>query len=460
MEAANIIFDPLIMPLHQLKETSSRWNILSKVDLLGSVDFWSLTISLDSLRPQETEGLTVKDISSDEQPALGFAEYERRKKVLTLAAHEYTHFVDATSSLWGLQHLGHINACGMLNTADETQFHILKRSYDYMRSIRLPNYYTTVNSKISTNRPWGSFVTSGIMFSSEGQITDRPIVFVNFSTVNGNRFVRSPLSTISLLEASAMAKEIEVRINLIQRLPNDERLVEQRQLNEELLNYLYDPNITEYSACFHLVANTQNEEDIGIISRGTGILVRTILNVPEIAFDTAAKNIQAYADAMKIDVNDKAVQRIRMALELKNRGALFFLIVVLLPAKIIADAAAFDIGLEKAFEKIGLSLENLRHAAFVEAKQLHNSLSNSTLSPIKDLANCGYDNFTKIFPTGLTYQLEKLSLPPSILGDEQMSHYAFNPSDENLLAKFDLEIAYDTLYQCQREAENFAEACI
>lgn len=448
------------MPLLQLKNTSSRWNIFSKVDLLGSIDLWSLTISLDSLHPQETEGLTVKDIFGEEQPKIEFAEYERQKKVLTLAAHEYTHFVDATSSLWGLQHLAYINACGMLDKADETQFHILKKSYDYMRSIRLPSYYTTVNSNIPADRPWGSFITSGILFSSEGGITDSSIIFVNFCTADGRRFVRSPLSNVSLLEASAMSAEIEVKLSLMQRLSSDERVVEQRQLNEDLLNYLYDPNITEYSACFHLVANLLNEKDIGVVSRITGILVRIILNAPEIAFNTAANNIQAYADAIKIDVNDLVVQRIRMALERKNRGALFFLIVMLMPRDGIGNIFVFYNGLEVALNKIGLSLDALYRAAFVDANKIHHSLSNSTLAPIKELADCGYENFTKVFPVGLAYQLDKLSLPPAILGDKKMSQYAFNPSEENRLAKFDLETAYDILYQCQRDAENFAEACI
>lgn len=324
---------------------------MSKVDLLGSLDFWSLTISLDSLHPRDTDGLTVKDIFSDETPTLDFTEYKRRKKVLPLAAHEYTHFVDATSTLWGLKHLSYINDCNINEKGDETQFHLLKRSYDYMRSIRLPDYYTTVSSTVPTNRPWRSDTTSGVIFSSEGKLTDRPIVFVNFNNENGKRFVRSPLSMISLLEASAMANEIEVRSTLIQRLTKDERLIEQHHFNEELLSYIYNPDITEYSACFHLLANSQNEKDIGIASKCTGILVRTILNVPEIAFSTAANNISAYADAIKHDINHLAVQRIQMAMNYKNRGALFFLIVTLLPMGSTINEHAFFKGLEAALKK-------------------------------------------------------------------------------------------------------------
>ena len=257
-----------------------------------------------------------------------------------------------------------------------------------------------------------------------------------------------------------MAKEIEVRLELVKRLAENERTVELRQVNDELFSYLYNPNITEYSACFHLMANTQNEKNIAVVSQSTGILVRTVLNAPAIAFNTAAKNVQAYANAMHLAVTDLEVERVRLALENKNRGALFFLIVVLLPKNILGSRATFYKGLEAALRMIGLSLEKLRRAAFEEAKDLHNALSKSTLPPIKELANCGYKNFAEIFPSGMNYQLEKLALPPAIHGDEQMTQYTFNPSDENLLAKFDLETTYDVLVHCQLTAENFAEACI
>lgn len=448
------------MSLSQLKQTSSRWNILSKVDQLGAVDFWTLVISLDALTPQDTESLTVKDLSTRNAPNLSFADYERRKKVLTLAAHEYTHFVDATSSLWGLQHLSYINACDSLDMRDERQFHVLKESHDYMRSIRLPDYYTTVNPSLPTHRPWVSHVTSGVLFSRDGKVTNRAVVFVNFSTADQERFVRSPLSMVSLLEASAMAKEIEVRYSQLNRLAEDERHVELRQMQDEVFSYLYNPAFTEYSACFHLMANVQNEKDVGVVSRGAGVLARTVLNVPALAFSTAAKNVKAYASAMNLAIDDLEVERIRLALEQNNRGALFFLIAVLLPKDVLQTYATFYVGIEAALRKIGLSFDKLRRAAFEEAKDLRDALCKSNLAPIKALANCGYENFTQIFPNGLNYQLEKLSLPPAVHGDKQMTPYRFSPSDENPLANFDIDAAYNDLIHCQLRAENFAEACI
>lgn len=448
------------MPISQLKETSSRWNFLSKVDQLGAIDFWTLTISLDSLNPLEAEGLTVADITSKGAATLQFQEYERKKKVLALAAHEYAHFVDATSTLWGLHHLTAINTCSVLNGADEEQFHVLKRSHDYMRSIRLPDYYTTINRNLSAARPWRSAVSSGVLFSSEGRITDRPVIFVNFFTVDHKRLVRSPLSMVSLLEASAMAKEIEVRLALLHQLAEAERTVELKQLQDELLSYLYNPYITEYSACFHLVANLQNEKDIVATSRGVGILCRTVLNAPQIALNTAAKNIAAYADVTNLEIDAIEVQRIKNALEQGNRGALFFLLAVMLPKGILKSKQGFILGIQSALKTLGLSFEKLRRGAFGEAQQLRHTLSTTNLPSLRVLAKCGYENFQKISPDGFDYRFDDLSLPPAILGDAAMTKYTFNADEKNQLAIFDLDSAYDELIQCQLRAENFADACI
>ncbi|MGX4643473.1 hypothetical protein [Massilia sp. SYSU DXS3249] len=450
----------LNMPLDQLKDTRSRWSILSKVDQLGAIDFWTLTISLDALSPTDTAGLSVDDLQLPKGTIFNYAEYERRKRVLALAAHEYAHFVDATSSLWGMRHLSYINACHNVGSRSEAEFFVLKHAYDYMRSIRLPDYYTTINRKLPSQRPWGSDITSGVLFSSDGRITDRPVIFMNFLTTDGDRIVRSPLSVVSLLEASAMAKEIEVRMRLIAHLQEPEKKVEEHLLREELLNYIYNPEITEYSACFHLLANLQNEKDLGIVSRAVGKLSRIVLNAPQIAFITASKGIKAYADKIRLPQTSLEVERMKSALEKYDRGALFFLIAVLLPKDSLESEKMFLSGLEIALRSVGLSIEKIRRGSYQEAENLQAELSTSALQSIKSFAICGYENFKKIFPAGLEYPLEQLSLPPALHGDADMTPYTFNARQTNSLRTFNLETAYDELVKCQLKAENFADACL
>jgi len=450
------------MPLSQLKETRSRWALLSKVDQLGSIDFWNLTISLDVLSPRDTNGITVEDLQIPEGKIFTLEEYESRKKVLPLAAHEYTHFLDATSSLWGMHHLKKINACHEIDARDEAQFRILKNAYDYMRAIGLPNYYTTIDPALPTDLPWGYHITSGVRFDSNGHITDRPIYFMNFLTTAGERIVRSPLSEISLLEASAMAKEIEVRSDLAKHLQEPESIVEAKLVNQELMNYVYNSELTEYSACFHLLANFQDEKDLGITSYAAGKLCRIVLNAPKIAFVSASKNIHVYANKTHTPVDNIRVQRLKKALEYQDRGALFYFIVLLLPKAALKPRSSrwFMHCLEGTLKSIGLSMEKLKRGAYEEAEELWKELSRSTLQPIRELAGAGYENFKKVFPNDLEYPLEKLSLPPALHGDSNMTPYVFSSGEMNTLKSFDLENAYDELVKVQLRAENFAEACL
>ncbi|MDH4396553.1 MAG: hypothetical protein QE278_12815 [Limnobacter sp.] len=257
-----------------------------------------------------------------------------------------------------------------------------------------------------------------------------------------------------------MAKEIEVRAQLLTNLKGPEKTVEESLLSDELLSYIYNPELTEYSACFHLLANLQNEKDVGITSRSVGILSRIVLNAPEIAFITASKNIKGYAEKMGLSQASLEVKRLKSALERHNRGALFFLIAVLLPKNALESKMQFFLSLEITLKSIGLSIEKLKRGAYKEAENLQRVLSTSKLQSIRSLADYGYENFKKIFPAALEYPLEQLSLPPALHGDDNMTQYLFNASERNPLRAFDLENAYDELVKCQLKAENFAEACL
>ncbi len=257
-----------------------------------------------------------------------------------------------------------------------------------------------------------------------------------------------------------MAKEIEVRLQLIAHLQEPEKTVEERLLSEELLSYIYNPEITEYSACFHLLANFQNEKDIGICARAVGILCRIVLNAPGIAFKTASVNIKAYSEKIGLPQANLEVERVKSALERQNRGALFFLVAVLLPMGALKSNAHFFSCLEVTLKSIGLSFEKLKRGAYQEAEDMWKELSSSKLQSIKSLADCGYENFKKVFPAALEYSLEQLSLPPALHGDDNMTPYMFNVSERNTLRAFDLENAYEEIVDCQLKAENFAEACL
>lgn len=446
------------MSLENLRKRSAPWNCFSKVDTLGSFDFWTLTVSLDSLMPNHVLGIDAADFPQNKTIELDMADYERKRKVLPLAAHEFTHFIDATATVWGINHLLKLDEVYSASISNEGEFVKLKRTFDYMRLIRLPKYYTTVDKAAPSTKPWRSNVTNGLLFNKDGSIGDRPVIFVRFWNSDGASLARSPISMVSLLEASAMSKEIEIRIELLRKLPAAERLVEERLMNDELMDYIYNKEITEYSVCFHLLANVVGSSDLGVTSRAVGLLVRIILNMPDVAFVTAGKGVSAFADKIKIPYDSLEVVRLKQSLEQRNHGAMFFLLVVLLGQGGLNSLTKFRLSLNAALKSIGLSSEKLRRAAVEEVSGAVKSLRNSKSSSLRAMADASLKNFNSIYPNNLHYPLSSLSLPSAVLGD--LSVYSFQGAQDNLLKDYDIDQAYGELLEGQDKAEVFAEGCV
>ena len=95
---------------------TAQRNQLAAVDVQGWFDFATATVYLKAL--SEVDVITAQKLFAGLAQALEDAQsktvltpeqFSALAKILPLAAHEYTHFVDGTSSLWGLRHLKLMN---------------------------------------------------------------------------------------------------------------------------------------------------------------------------------------------------------------------------------------------------------------------------------------------------------------------------------------------------------------
>lgn len=126
------------MQVSDFQRKTKKWNCFAATDTLGSFDFYTSIVSLDSL--------VSVDISIARQKLLEFLQkqannsgivldidsYHRIAKVFPLAVHEYTHFIDATSTLWGLRHLKMMKEAYEANDAiggTESDFYKAKKYY-------------------------------------------------------------------------------------------------------------------------------------------------------------------------------------------------------------------------------------------------------------------------------------------------------------------------------------------
>ncbi len=429
-----------------------------QLDVLGSFDFYTTVIELGAIEPRDLARL--KDIPRmSEGPVLTLDHFHAHDGVMPLVMHEYTHFVDATSTCWGLHHLSLLdNAYRAMRAEREDQYHHLKSLHDHMRALRLPAYYRLVGTEIRPTREWAYQVTIGRRFTAKGHAKDAPpIALCTFRTIAGDLLARSPVSILSLLETSAMAQELQSRISFLAMVEGREATVEGHLQTEKALKYLYDHTITEYSVCAHLVANAQRCTDLLAAYRLAGTLARFVLDFPAAGFQVAAA-APTLPTLFGVPETAEYVQAVRQGLRNGDHGMLYYVLTAAMPAGSTVSSGAMREGISQAAQSLGLNMHMLRTAALEEgaAKLMH--LRTSPSRALVALAEAGKDNQDRIPQLEIQLKLDTLHLPQVVLGDCESSRLLGAP--DNLLRDMPADFYYDELSNLEKRSEVFAEACI
>lgn len=434
------------MSFEKLKLSLKSYKRLLESDTLGSYDFFTSTICLDSINSN-----TFKTYQSGDQAT--------SIKLLPLAIHEYTHFVDSTSTLWGMKHLQKMNEAYSSNDKKggrENDFFKAKDFLEHVRSLRLPNYYTLIESKTKSIRPWQYKMTMGKQFDLRGEISEKPILFSHFINSTGDFLARSPISTVSILEASAMSNEMVAKMSLINALNHKDKLVEMKIYERESLDYLYDHHLTEYSVCVHVLANTLGCKDIFIAFQICSIICRIVLNIPDTLLERVIK-LSNVSEILEIPKGHEFEERIYEGIKYGNLGILYFLICRALPKNAHESKSEILVGLEFALDKIGLSFELINDETQKQIDTIYSSLKQSQINSIKLLAEAGLDNFMKIDLKNANIDFLNLSLPSVYLGDGTEATIFKN--DNSCLKDIKLEEIFDELYAGEEWVTRFSEAC-
>lgn len=455
------------MKLSDFKQKTKRWNCFAATDTLGSFDFYTSTISLDALTSEDVveaknEFLRfVKKSVSNKTATLEIDSYHKIAKVFPLSSHEYTHFVDATSTIWGLRHLLMMKEAYEADDrkgGTEASFYKAKLFYDHIRTLRLPDYYTLRDNLFPNTTPWQYQFTAGKLFTFRGEASDRTVVFTRFLNTSGQFLVRSPMSIVSLLEASAMAQELFSNMFLLANTEPEFRAVEGALFSQKLMKYLYDPGITEYSVCVHLVANLLSLSDPAVAFQVCARLVNVVLCMPTDYFSVIEQQ-SPIADIIRSPADHQTVKYIKGGLKSHDYGTLFYLLCHTLPAGDYDTRNSIDGYVKTAIESLGINIEKMQSEARSEADNLLAQLENAVMSEISDLAKAGHANFTKIAFNRKRLPFERLDLPPALLSDLSTATVFANVN--NKLSTFNTELAFDNLYNYgQKWVERFSDACI
>lgn len=449
------------MPLNKFKNQLKSANVFAPVDTLGSFDFYNNLICLDSVDYQTFEnmrnnyGAKISSLEKGERIDSGL--YYDLEKIVPLAVHEYTHFIDCTSTLWGLNHLS------LMNSSFETcieqreiNFHYAKKFYDHIRTLRLPDYYTFKYEGDGSSRPWQWRASIGKLFSSDGQLTDRAVVFMRFSNSNGDDLVRSPLSMVSLLEATAMKHEIFSKLELLNHCDDEFRLVELASYKRSILDYLYNKEITEYSACVHCVANIHSIKDVIEAFSITSAIVRLCLNMPKSLFGRIAESSSAY-EAIEISGNEELVELFKASLNVFDRGILFYIIVHALPKSQEYTQASLESALKKTLEVFGITYAEYEENGNVEALTTA-YFKDGKFHSLNLMAQAGFNNYALLNRFGFNTNYEKVELPEVYLGD--CTSIRLLGCKDLPLNELTADDIFDELSIGNEWVKRFAEACL
>ncbi|NSX12208.1 hypothetical protein HTX81_26785 [Pseudomonas lini] len=442
----------------KVKKTSARWNPLRKVDTLGQFDFNTCIVMLDSLETKSVKDITLADLKSEEK--FDVVTYSRLTKALALAVHEYTHFVDSTSTLWGLRHLRMLHRSFTCDMTDESKFHVMRTCYTHLKRIKLPDYYTTVTKEFDTARPWQWKATSGREFRYDGKPGERPIFFVRFFNENWEPIVRSPISTVSLLETSAMAAELRATASLIRRIQDDgERAVQTKIFENETMAYLYNENLTEYSVCAHLVANRFNASEASLTFWASAIIARVVLNSSQDVYKAVLKNIKIFFDIVGLRNGQPEAKAIRRGLENCDPGVLFYVLCLRMDRNALDSVADFAMTLVATLMRFGVHYnKDYVTTALAEAENIMEEVRSSRFKTIVDMAAAGFENLINTVSQYGMMDLHKMNLPPVLLGDSTLHN--FHDVEHNCLNNFNVEDSYFEMLDGQLQMESFGDACI
>ena len=455
------------MQAHAFEMRTVQRNQLSAVDVHGWFDFATATVYLKTVTAVDL--LTVQKLFAGLEHALDEAhtgakltpeQFAALAKILPLAAHEYTHFVDGTSTLWGLRHLqlmndAYVNSSG--RGAREDRYRAAKVFHDHLRSIRLPSYYTVVNPRGAVERPWRSEISIGRTFNGSGDVSARPVLFSRFLNAHGDLIVRSPISTVSILEASAMATELRVHAALLYRAEDDFRIVEQATFGRRQMDFLYDRDLTEYSVCVHVLANELGCQDAFEAFRVAAQLTRLVLNFPMAAFKRLHE-VCPVAKVLRLPDQHEFSGAIRDGLRLGDFGTVYYLLCAALPRQTYESDEKIEAGIVVALQELGLDVDAVIDASASEARTVYAHIRGSPLQHVRKLADAGFENFGRVGSNRRLLRFDELNIPPALLGDDAV--VPIYGGAKNLLKDYSVADGYSELDDGYSWVNRFAEACL
>lgn len=337
------------------------------------------------------------------------------------AYHEYTHFLDLTTTVYGLS---------LINKLVMAVAHFAKKGAEAdplsPAPVNLRAEFDDINRERMHAwsapghwpRPWGYQPYYGNARVSEGSTEEYLLIGAKFFDPSTNvAFARAPFSVPAMLESNAVINELSLAriFSKSEKLQNIDTAGLLQALTDDTLEFFYDVGFLEYTVCFHRCANLTRIDDIVHAGRIMALVTRICLDAP-LACMVGYSPKNDSLDGIHQGIRERVLENIRAG----SRSAVFELLTSVLvpadaklkPAEVaqrILDKTNFEFSLESAAEIKATLLRSILKVA--------NGLP--TWEPLSKIIeqnvviSSGFDGL---------YELHKYTLPNCILNGGHLFH--------------------------------------
>lgn len=241
----------------------------------GSFNFFSNLIEIDKYTKGETS-LIVSSLSSGISRCSNNLDLE----IITLFHHEATHFLDLTTTLWGLEFISRKHHFLASHEIAEINDAFLINASEILIHFELLQLYEEID-----------LLKCDLNYSYEYDDMHGAHVKIYFFQ-SGRLFFSVPLSMLSILEANALASEILVEHNYIEETSFGHNKEEgYKKLEKKIEQSLGDYNQVEYSLFLILIKKHFTFLNVKDMALFTQELIRFVLNLSCLTLSTLIESI-------------------------------------------------------------------------------------------------------------------------------------------------------------------------
>jgi hypothetical protein len=438
--------------VQKLQSHAKNLGIFANFETLGTYDDFSQLVMLDYL--DEQGFLQLLKLAKESAVS---ANYESMKRFYSTSVHEFTHWLDHTSTLWGQRQLIFIyNAINAWTNQKEQDFYRIAISNSERYRARLAVYYTEdykINLPKTVTQPWQYEYGSGLEFGIDGRPReDRPFIYTVFSNSDNKRIFRVPFSMFALTELNATYAELRVKGQMFASLDNDSRLVEESRFRQELIGNLYNSGLVIYSVGVHCLANSIKIDEVFQAYEHSSALATLCLNLPRELY---------YSLSVPKDFNVLG-NRVQALQKLADPGFAFFSIAKQAPK--YQQEVPIEDWLEEALKNAGLpKLEIIIDLILVQMKELETEIIDGIYTEqLKNLLSVGRQNFIQRGIWGQNgLSMETLTKTPLILPPIVLADGYTIPLVENtiFITQKDMDKWIEKIFEIEISMDEFIRAC-